>query len=128
MDRNGTETVVATTAMATEYGHASVPEPQQRGLGSWAAHVSLEKHGNSGAYAKSQMSFTCFMDLLPGSTRADAAAILSTDDRNQITHSELERFILESGHNMVHMGVRENTRIGIVVPNGPEVRKMDAIY
>lgn len=78
----------------------------------------LGQNGCNGVVAKAQLAVDSFLDLLPGS---GTPAISSTDGRLDLTHKELKDFVTSFSQIMHTLGVEEKTRIGVVLPNGPEV-------
>ena len=81
----------------------------------------LAANNCSGSYAKERLFFQHFTDLLPGSSRAGVPCIYGTDERKPLTHDKLSDFVHEFPRVLEDAGVKENTRIGVVLPNGPEV-------
>lgn len=111
-----------------------------------AIREDLAAHGCSGAYAQNQLQpFASLQDLLPGHSRAGVPAIYGTDARAPLTHDALFNFITHfaatvrrhvpesdanchtnhadqlnlSSHD--EPSLASDTRIGVVLPNGPEV-------
>ena len=95
----------------------------------------LALHGCSGAFARDNLHFSTFESLLPGHYRNRQLAILGIDGRAPLTHDALLAFVssastalrellqaspqLSATHQ--HASGAASARIGLVVPNGPDV-------
>lgn len=82
----------------------------------------LRKNGFKGDFAREQLIFDHFLDLLPGETqRPGTPAVYSTDARPPLTHEDLKKFVKRFPNLLRKLGIAERARIGVVLPNGPEV-------
>src|ERR671930_207780 len=62
--------------------------------------------------------------LLSGDTRARDVALLSPEDGRRTTFAELEQAVLRLAGLLRSTGIERNDRVGLVLPNGPELIQM----
>lgn len=85
----------------------------------------LQPNGSISGDAVANAILPNFPDLcsaLPAEYFASRPAILGIDDRQPLTHSRVRDFIMkELGPSLHQMGFGKGDRIGVVLPNGPEL-------
>ena len=97
-----------------------------------AIRHDLAANGCSGVYAQQRLQLTAFQDLLPGYSRSGVPAIYGTDARAPLTHDVLFNLVQDATATLRRLHAlsspvvytphaRPSVRIGVVLPNGPEV-------
>lgn len=95
-----------------------------------AIRDSLKDEGFSGEFAQQHLKFNSFLDLLPGYTRLGANAVMGVRDcdnrREHLTHNVLYDFVVNASEKLLKLVGASNhdqagQRVGVVLPNGPEV-------
>lgn len=119
--------------VATTGSHAPVHSRSPRGTGSAklasplvsACRHLLQPNGSISGDAVAKAILPNFPDLcsaLPADYFATRPALLGVDNRQPLSHSRVRDFIMkELGPSLHEMGYGRGNRIGLVLPNGPEL-------